>query len=62
LRDIKKLSAIEQKAIDVLKSCGWQIVTGPHLEDWDEGLTIKAGGYDDAKDARVDIAIVKVDM
>ena len=60
MRDIKKLSAIEQKAIDVLKSCGWQIVMGPHLEDFDEGQVIKAGGYDDAKQARAEIAIVKV--
>ena len=35
---------------------------GPHLEDFEEGQIIKADGYDDAKDARVDIAIVKVDM
>jgi len=55
------LSEKEQQAIDVLKSLGWQVVTGPHLEDWDEGQVIKSGGYDDMTGARVDIAIVKVD-
>ena len=62
MRDIMQLSSKEQEAIEILKSCGWQIVMGPHLEDFEEGQIIKADGYDDAKDARVDIAIVKVDM
>jgi len=55
------LSEKEQQAIEILMSCGWQVVSGPHLEDWDEGQNIKAGGYDDSIEARVDIAVVKVD-
>ena len=62
MRDIKELSEREREAIEILRSYGWQIVMGPHLEDFDEGQVIKADGYDDAIEARVDIAIVKVDM
>ena len=56
------LSEKEEQAINVLKSFGWQVITGPHLEDWDEGQVVKSGDYDDTMEARVDIAVIKVDM
>ena len=54
------LSDKEQKAIEVLKECGWQVITGAHLEDWDEGQTIKVNGEDEGMAVRSNIAIIKV--
>ena len=55
------LSDEEQSAIKVLKGYGWQIVTGAHLEDWDEGVTVKTEHRDDeGLKVRSKIAIIKV--
>ena len=52
----------EDEAIKVLKSFGWQIVTGAHLEDWNEGETIVSGnGFVKSDEVRSDVAIVKID-
>ena len=55
---LDKLSEKEKEAIEILKKHGWQIVMGPHLEDWDEGQEIKVRGYIESE-IRVDIAIIK---
>jgi len=56
------LSEKEKEAIEILKSCGWQVVNGPHLEDWDDGQVVKTRYGDEDIEARVDIAIIKVDV
>ena len=55
---LDKLSEKEKEAIEILKKHGWQIVMGPHLEDWDEGQEIKSQGYVESE-ISVDIAIIK---
>ena len=51
----------EDEAIEVLKSFGWQIVTGAHLEDWNEGETVvDENGWVESMQVRSDIAIVKI--
>lgn len=51
----------EDEAIEVLKSFGWQILTGAHLEDWNEGETvIDENGWIESMQVRSDIAIVKI--
>ena len=55
---LEKLSEKEKEAIEILKKHGWQIVMGPHLEDWDEGQEIKSQGYVESE-ISVDIAIIK---
>ena len=55
------LSEKEKEAIGILKSCGWQVVNGPHLEDWDDGQVVKTMYGDEDIEARADIAIIKVD-
>ena len=55
------LSSKEQEAIEVLKSFGWQVITGAHLEDWDEGITVKTEYRDDERiTVRSEIAIIKI--
>ena len=51
----------EQKAIEALKECGWQIIKGAHLEDWDEGQSILTGNDSiETIEARSTMAIIKV--
>jgi len=55
------LSDKEKEAIEILISCGWQRLDGAHLEDWDEGQSVKTEYCDDeAIDVRSDIAIIKL--
>ena len=58
---LRKLSSKEQAAIEILREHGWQTITGAHLEDWDEGQSVKTEYCDDeAIDVRSDIAIIKL--
>jgi len=57
---MKELSEKEREAIKILKDCGWQTTTGAHLEDWDEGQTVKTRYRDDEHlEVRSEIAIFK---
>lgn len=76
LDDVKEaLKVISSGLVDVTKDTvaivklqatadriGWQVVTGPHLEDWEEGQTVDVNGDDKSIEARVDIAVVKVEI
>lgn len=56
-----KLTKEEHDAIAVLSRNGWQVVYGAHLEDWDEGQSIKNQyGDADAIETRSDIAVILV--
>jgi len=51
----------EQQAVEMLKDCGWQVIVGAHLEDWNEGQIIKTKYRDDESlEVRSEIAIIKV--
>ena len=53
---MKDLSEREQQALKILESCGWEVVTGAHLEDWDEGQVV--GG--DSMECRSELAVIKL--
>jgi len=60
--EMRGLSDKESRAISVLMSHGWQVVNGPHLEDWDNGQTVEVDDHHEDIEVRADIAIIKIDL
>jgi len=56
---MEELSQKEKDAIKVLEEAGWQIITGAHLEDWDEGQIVKTEYNNEDIEVRSEIAIIK---